>query len=190
MKKYIITLLFCTLFCHLGIAQGLKSVSILGDSYSTFEGYVQPDTNFVWYLKTPPEGRKTDMVSVRNTWWHQFIKENNYRLCVNNSFSGATICHTGYRSEDYSDRSFITRMKLGRTVFSKKVRGLTGHTPNEYFRIIRLKKAAELLLEGNYNVSEVSYKVGISDPLYFSRCFKTHYGVSPSVYLRGKEKEI
>ena len=82
MKKYIITLLFCTLFCHLGIAQGLKSVSILGDSYSTFEGYVQPDTNFVWYLKTPPEGRKTDMVSVRNTWWHQFIKENNYRLCV------------------------------------------------------------------------------------------------------------
>ena len=49
MKKYIITLLFCTLFCHLGIAQGLKSVSILGDSYSTFEGYVQPDTNFVWY---------------------------------------------------------------------------------------------------------------------------------------------
>lgn len=58
-----------------------------------------------------PKGRKTDMVSVRNTWWHQFIKENNYRLCVNNSFSGATICHTGYRSEDYSDRSFITRMK-------------------------------------------------------------------------------
>ena len=111
MKKYILTLLFCTLFCHPGIAQSLKSVSILGDSYSTFEGYVQPDTNFVWYLKTPPEGRKTDMVSVRNTWWHQFIKENNYRLCVNNSFSGATICHTGYRSEDYSDRSFITRMK-------------------------------------------------------------------------------
>ena len=85
---------------------------------------------------------------------------------------------------------FAALMKLGRTVFSKKVRGLTGHTPNEYFRIIRLKKAAELLLEGNYNVSEVSYKVGISDPLYFSRCFKTHYGVSPSVYLRGKEKEI
>lgn len=45
---------------------------------------------------------------------------------------------------------------------------MTGHTPNEYFRIIRLKKAAELLLEGNYNVSEVSYKVGISDPLYLA----------------------
>lgn len=108
MKKYILTLLVCALFCHLGMAQSLKSISILGDSYSTFEGYVQPDTNFVWYFKTPPKGRTTDMVSVRNTWWHKFIKENNYRLCVNNSFSGATICNTGYRSEDYSDRSFIT----------------------------------------------------------------------------------
>ena len=93
-------------------------------------------------------------------------------------------------NSEFTMEDFAARMKLGRTVFSKKVRGLTGHTPNEYFRIIRLKKAAELLLEGNYNVSEVSYKVGISDPLYFSRCFKTHYGVSPSVYLRGKEKEI
>ena len=45
---------------------------------------------------------------------HKFIKENNYRLCVNNSFSGATICNTGYNQADYSDRSFITRMdKLG-----------------------------------------------------------------------------
>ena len=65
---------------------------------------------------------------------------------------------------------------------------MTGHTPNEYFRIIRLKKAAELLLEGNYNVSEVSYKVGINDPFYFSKCFKQQFGVAPSVYLRGKEE--
>lgn len=90
---------------------------------------------------------------------------------------------------EFTMEDFAVRMKLGRTVFSKKVRGLTGNTPNEYFRIFRLKKAAELLLEGNYNVSEVSYKVGISDPLYFSRCFKTQYGVSPSVYLRGKKEE-
>lgn len=92
-------------------------------------------------------------------------------------------------NQEFTMEDFATRMKLGRTVFSKKVRGLTGHTPNEYFRIIRLKRAAELLLEGNYNVSEVSYKVGISDPLYFSRCFKAQFGVSPSVYLRGKGEE-
>ena len=111
MKKYIITLLFCTLFCHPGIAQGLKSVSILGDSYSTFEGYVQPDTNFVWYLKTPPEGRKTDMVSVRNTWWHQFIKENNYRLCVNNSLGCPDIIFIFGATNDYWAKSPLGEYK-------------------------------------------------------------------------------
>lgn len=110
MKKYVLIGLFAILGCHWALAQSLPSVSILGDSYSTFEGYLRPDTNAVWYLKVPPKGRTTDVVSVRDTWWHQFIRENNYRLCVNNSFSGATICNTGYRSQDYSDRSFITRM--------------------------------------------------------------------------------
>ena len=80
----------------------------MGDSYSTFEGYLQPDTNSIWYYTLPRH--KTDVVSVRQTWWHQLIRENDYRLCVNNSFSGATICNTGYRKADYSDRSFITRM--------------------------------------------------------------------------------
>lgn len=89
-------------------AQSLKSVSILGDSYSTFEGYVQPDTNYVWYFPIPKS--KTDVTAVRQTWWHRFVSENNYRLCVNNSFSGSTICNTGYNKADYSDRSFITRM--------------------------------------------------------------------------------
>ena len=90
---------------------------------------------------------------------------------------------------EFSMEDFAARMKLGRTLFYKKVRGLTGYTPNDYLRLFRLKKAAELLSEGNYNVSEISYKVGISDPLYFSRCFKQQFGVSPSVYLHGKKEE-
>jgi len=76
-------------------------------------------------------------------------------------------------------------MGLGRTVFYRKVRGVTGYSPNEYIRIVRMKKAAELLLESNYTVSEVSYKVGINDPFYFSKCFKHHFGVSPSAYREG-----
>lgn len=108
MRKSCVFLLIITLCSSLSFAQSKKSVSILGDSYSTFEGYLQPDTNSIWYYTIPRH--KTDVVSVRQTWWHQFIKENDYRLCVNNSFSGATICNTGYRQADYSDRSFITRM--------------------------------------------------------------------------------
>lgn len=64
---------------------------------------------------------------------------------------------------------------------------MTGYSPNEYIRIIRMKKAAELLLENRYTVAEVSYKVGINDPFYFSKCFKQQFGVAPSVYLRGRK---
>lgn len=111
MKKYVLTLLMMTLVgIQWGAAQSLPSVSILGDSYSTFEGYLRPDTNAIWYFKVPESPKRTDVKNVCETWWHQFIKENNYRLCVNNSFSGSTICNTGYRKEDYSDRSFITRL--------------------------------------------------------------------------------
>lgn len=88
-----------------------KAVSILGDSYSTFQGFVVPDTNYVWYPQKPKNGKEgNDVKNVRQTWWHQFIRQGNFRLCQNNSFSGATICYTGYRKEDYSDRSFVTRV--------------------------------------------------------------------------------
>ena len=104
MKKYaclLLLLILCTTLCF---AQSRKSVSILGDSYSTFADFI-PKGNAAWY---PREG--TDVVSVRQTWWHKFIKEKGYLLCVNNSYSGATICNTGYNGNDYTDRSFVTRM--------------------------------------------------------------------------------
>jgi AraC-like DNA-binding protein len=76
-------------------------------------------------------------------------------------------------------------MNLGRTVFYKKVKGVTGYSPNEYLRIMRMKRAAELLLTGEFTVSEVSYRIGIEDPFYFSKCFKAQFGVAPSVYIKG-----
>lgn len=91
-------------------AQSRKGVSILGDSYSTFQGFVTPDSNFLWYFTTPnPE--LTDVNAVTQTWWHRLIKDQGWRLCLNNSLSGSTICNTGYNGEDYSGRSFIARMK-------------------------------------------------------------------------------
>ena len=85
---------------------------------------------------------------------------------------------------------FAQLMKLGRTVFYRKLRGVTGYSPNEYLRGVRMKIAAELLLScENLTVAEVAYKVGISDPFYFSKCFKTQFGVAPSVYQRGEMKE-
>lgn len=91
---------------------------------------------------------------------------------------------------EFTVDEFAQLMKLGRTVFYKKLRGVTGYSPNEYLRVMRLKKAAELLLsEEHLTVSEVSYRVGINDPFYFSKCFKTQFGVAPSVYQRGANAE-
>ena len=112
MKRFfsiISTLALCIEFAG---AQSLPSVSVLGDSYSTFEGFLQPDTNAVWYWKNQTDPNNTDVTSVNQTWWHSFIADNGYRLCVNNSFSGSTVCNTGYNADDYSDRSFITRYKF------------------------------------------------------------------------------
>lgn len=100
------------LICLLALAEGAtarRGVSILGDSYSTYEGHVRPDSNICWYRKIPRTDR-TDVNDVKQMWWHQLIRENNLRLEVNNSFSGSTISHRGYHGEDYSDRSFLTRM--------------------------------------------------------------------------------
>ena len=90
-------------------AQGRKSVSILGDSYSTFENFIQPKTNEMWYF-VHPDPKRTDVNDVKQTWWHQLIKEGGYRLEQNNSYSGSTVCTTGYRGEDYTERAFINRM--------------------------------------------------------------------------------
>jgi len=54
--------------------------------------------------------KNNDVHSVEQTWWHQFVTKMGYELVCNNSFSGSTICHTGYNKEDYTDRSFITRL--------------------------------------------------------------------------------
>lgn len=83
-------------------------LSILGDSYSTFEGYVRPDSNYCWY--GPSHEQQNDVKRVTECWWHLLLENHNLRLEQNNSFSGATICHTGYNGEDYADRSFLTRM--------------------------------------------------------------------------------
>lgn len=86
------------------------AVSILGDSYSTFENYLSCDSNEVWYRKGKHDN--TDVTTVEQTWWHQLITKKGWRLDKNNSFSGSTICFTGYRGEDYKNRSFVNRLRF------------------------------------------------------------------------------
>jgi YesN/AraC family two-component response regulator len=77
-------------------------------------------------------------------------------------------------------------MAMSRTTFYKKFKSLTGLTPVEFVRDMRLQRAKQYLDGGNHNVSEVAYLVGFSNPKYFSTCFKEKYHVSPSEYQKAK----
>ena len=87
----------------------------------------------------------------------------------------------------------VDEMGMGRTVFFNKLKSMTGLSPVEFIREMRIKRAAQLLEERRYNITEVTYMVGMNDSRYFAKCFKATYGVTPSEYrrscLEGKKGE-
>lgn len=85
------------------------SFSILGDSYSTYKGWI-PEEYECWYSDEGND-KFNNVSSVEDTWWFLLAKESKMTLLINNSYSGSTICNTGYLGVDYTDISFITRMK-------------------------------------------------------------------------------
>jgi signal transduction histidine kinase/AraC-like DNA-binding protein len=89
---------------------------------------------------------------------------------------------------NFSVDKFAELSNLKRTIFYKKVQGLTGLSPNELIKVRRLQKAVQLLRQEDLTVSEISFKCGFNDPFYFSKCFKTQYNCSPSKFVN-KSKE-
>ena len=87
----------------------------------------------------------------------------------------------------------ITRMtevlKIGRTRFYYKVKGLTGENPNVFFKTYKLNRAAELLTAEQYNISEVADMTGFSTLSHFSTSFKKQFGCSPSEYIASRKNE-
>nr|WP_295870315.1 hybrid sensor histidine kinase/response regulator transcription factor [uncultured Chitinophaga sp.] len=80
---------------------------------------------------------------------------------------------------DFNVDAISRKLAISRPVLYKKLNMLTGLTVNDFIRAIRMKKATLYLDSAEYNISEVAYKVGYSDPKYFSREFKKHFGKSP-----------
>ena len=83
---------------------------------------------------------------------------------------------------EFSVKEFSRIMGVSRMQLYKKMVSLTGKPPVEFIRIMRLKRAAQLLKKSQLNVSEVAYQVGFNDPKYFSKQFKAEFKVLPSKY--------
>lgn len=81
------------------------------------------------------------------------------------------------------DISHMTELlKISRTKFYYKVKGLTGENPSSFFKTYKLNRAAELIKEGKYSISEIADMTGFSTHSYFSKAFKKQFGIAPSEY--------
>ena len=102
MKKLIILTLMAVV--SVAVSAQTKKVSILGDSYSTFQGVIPAHFSSFY-----PNDRN-DVVEVEQTWWSLYIKAKGYQLEKNDSWGGTTICGTGYGGMDFSRNNFIARV--------------------------------------------------------------------------------
>lgn len=83
---------------------------------------------------------------------------------------------------DLNLNTICEELRMSRSKFNYKIKGLTGDTPNSFFKNYKLNRSAKLLKEGKNNVSEVALLTGFGTVSYFSVCFKKHFGVTPSDY--------
>ncbi len=121
--------------------------------------------------------------------------EENDEDCINCSqdIDWKFIANVKKNVEDNIDNPALTvdvlcsLMGMSRTSFYNKLRALTDQAPGDYIRLIRLKRAVQLLKEDTHSITEIAEMTGFSDAKYFREVFKKHYNVSPSQY--GKEKK-
>ena len=127
------------------------------------------------------------------------------RETLRQNFCQVSLCGCQYNGVDKADEEFIKRLNeiilsnlhspefsmedmaemlnMSRSNFYRKIKGVLDLTPNEYLRIERLKRAAQLLKDGENRVNEICYMVGFNSPSYFSKCFLKQFGVLPKDFV-------
>lgn len=87
-----------------------------------------------------------------------------------------------YADSDYNVEKLSATLGLSRGHLHRKIKELTGTAPVDFLRNYRLNKAAGLLREKKYTISEIAYQTGFSSPAYFSKCFKAVYNITPTEF--------
>lgn len=90
--------------------------------------------------------------------------------------------------ENYNFDMFALDMATSKSTLHRKLKSLTGLSPGEFIRSIRLKHAALMLQNNTGNISEIAFAVGFNDPKYFSRCFKSEFDLTPREYQESKKQ--
>lgn len=93
--------------------------------------------------------------------------------------------------DNISNRNFVVEdmarhLGMSRTAYYNKMKSITGLSPIDFIKQLRIKKALKLMEDSSLSITEIAYKVGFSDPKYFSKCFKAEMGMTPSQYVNNK----
>ena len=98
------------------------------------------------------------------------------------------IVEDNINNADFSVEDLATSLNISRGYLYKKVIKITGKTTLEFIRLIRMKRAQQLLAESQLQVAEIAYKLGYNSPKIFTKHFKEEFGMTPSEYMRRQAK--
>ena len=93
------------------------------------------------------------------------------------------VIQVNYSNPEFSMDDMADSLNMSRSNFYRKIKGVLDLSPNEYLRLERLKRAAQLLKEGENRVNEICYMVGFNSPSYFAKCFQKQFGVLPKDFV-------
>ena len=115
----------------------------------------------------------------------QEVAESSF-LAIDNDFVRkiTDLIEENLSSENLDVTYLADHLHMSASTLYRKMKALLGISANEYIRKIRMRKAAEMLASGNFNVSETSWAIGINSLIYFRQCFREEYGCSPSEYRK------
>lgn len=133
------------------------------------------------------------------------------RRKIREAFTNSPLAHTQTIAVNKADEQFLTRltdtiyknmansdfnvdklaelMFMSRSSLLRKIKGVSEVAPNDFIKLMRLKKAAEILQEGEYKVNEVCYLVGFSSTSYFSKAFHKQFGVLPKDFIKNTKRK-
>ena len=91
--------------------------------------------------------------------------------------------------ETFDFDQFSVDMSTSKSTLHRKLKSLTGLSPGEFIRSVRMKHSIQMLANNIGNISEIAYSVGFSDPKYFSRCFKNEFGITPKEWVEKNKRK-
>ena len=100
-----------------------------------------------------------------------------------------TIIEENFSNPNLSVDFLAEKLCISRSGLFAKIKTLANITPNELIQVVRLKKAASLLAENKYRISEICYMIGFNNPSYFSKCFQKQFGMKPNEFANSRNGE-